>query len=501
MGGTAAGGAGEVQVLGDYGGRRVGADHGTLGVAVAEGDVEDAALRAAAGAAGAGLAFGGTAAAHHRGRGEARVAVFHRAGRGAGAGGLGDRAAFRVVGVQQALARPALQDRGQFPGEVVGVLDAGVGAEGAGGGHLGGRVTGEEDAAGAVAAGDALGGVPGGLAGDLDVEVGVADGAADVGGDAVVGEVLDGFALFGVPGGVEDPVLAVVDREEGAVRVLAGEVADDEAAVADDVGEAAGAEGDADVVEEVTGAALADAELLADRAAGAVGGDQVVRADGGVLAGLAALDDRRHTVGVGLEGEQFRAEAEVAAEVRGVREEFGFQVVLAAQAPGAGAEAGQAASGVDLLEQPLPRVADERGCLQDAVVVGEGGGGPADVRLGAGHPEEFHGADVVAAPPGVDGGARVPFHQGVPDAQPPQEHRHGEAHQGTADDEDRDAVCTGTRTDAGSGFGSGRGPGGGSGRGAGGGAGRGSGGGAGGAVGSFVHRCSSSVVTDAWLAP
>lgn len=239
-----------------------------------------------------------------------------------------------------------------------------------------------------------------GLAGDLDVEVGIADRAADVGGAALVGEVLDGFALFGVPGGVEDPVLAVVDGQEGSVGVLVRQVADDEPAVAHHVGETARAEGDADVVEEVAGSALADAELFADGAAGAVGGDQVVRADGGVLAGLPALHDRRDALGVGLEGEQFGAEAQVAAEVRGVREEFGLQVVLAAQAPGAGAEAGQSAARVDLLEQPLPRVAGQGRRLEDAVVVGQRGGGPADVRLGAGHPEDLHRADVVAAPAG-----------------------------------------------------------------------------------------------------
>lgn len=263
-----------------------------------------------------------------------------------------------------------------------------------------GRVAGQQDAAGAVAAGDALGCVPGGPAGDLDVQVGVADRAADVGGAALVGEILDGFALFGVPGGVEDPVLPVVDGQQGAVGVLLRQVADDEAAVAHDVGETTGAEGDADVVEEVAGSALADAELLADGAAGPVGGDQVVRPDGGVLSGLPALHDGRDALGVGLEGEQLGAEAEVAAEVDGVREEFGFQVVLAAQAPRAGAEAGQSVARVDLLEQPLPRVADQGRRLEDAVVVGQGGRGPADVGLGAGHPEDLHRADVVAAPRG-----------------------------------------------------------------------------------------------------
>src|SRR5690606_30247369 len=136
---------------------------------------------------------------------------------GTGGGGLGDGAAFGVVGVQQGGAGPAVVDGGDLPGEVVGVLDAGVGAEGTGGGHLVGRVAGEEDAVGAVGQGDALGGVPGDPAGDRHVQAGVADGAADVVGAAAVGEVLQGLAPPGLPGKVEDPLLAVVDRQQRAV--------------------------------------------------------------------------------------------------------------------------------------------------------------------------------------------------------------------------------------------------------------------------------------------
>jgi hypothetical protein len=214
-------------------------------------------------------------------------------------------------------------------------------------------------------------------------------------------------------------------------------------AVAHDLGEPAGAEGQADVVEQVAGAALADAELLADGAARAVGGDEVVRADGDVLTGLTALRHGGDAVGVGLERHQFGGEPQVAAEPPRVVEQHRLQVVLAAQAPGAGAEAGQSAARVDVAEQPLARVADQGGGLQDAVVVGEGGRRFLDGPLDAGHPEQLHRADVVPAAPGMDGGAGVPLHQQVRHSEPAQEQRGRQADQGPADDEDRDPEGTG----------------------------------------------------------
>ncbi|MGX1128274.1 hypothetical protein RKD49_000464 [Streptomyces glaucescens] len=81
------------------------------------------------------------------------------------------------------------------------------------------------------------------------------------------------------------------------------------------------------------GTALADAELFADGAAGAVGGDEVVRADGGVLAGVPALDHRGDTVGVGVERHQFGGVPQIAADASGVLEQDRLEVVLAAQTP------------------------------------------------------------------------------------------------------------------------------------------------------------------------
>ncbi len=368
------------------------------------------------------------------------MAVLHRAGRGTGAGGLGDRPALGVVGVEQGHTRPAVQHGGQLPGQVVGVLDAGVGAERPGGRHLVRRVTGQEHPALGVPLGDPLGGVPGRPPGDRHIEIGDADGPPDVGGAPLVGELLERLAVFGVPGRVEDPVLTVVHREQRAVGVRAGEVADDELPVVDDPGEVPGGEGDADVVEQVAGSVLPDAEPLAHGAAGAVRGDQVVRPYGGVLARLAALEVRRHPVGILVEGHHLGAEAQVAAEFPGARQQHGLEVVLAAQTPAGRAEAGEPAAGVDLTEQPLAGVARQARRLQDAVVVRQHRRRLRDAPLHPGGPEQLHRADVVAPAARVDRRARVTFDECVRHPEPPQEQGHGQPHQGAADDEDGRAV-------------------------------------------------------------
>ncbi len=216
-----------------------------------------------------------------------------------------------------------------------------------------GGVAGEEDPAGHVALGDAFGRVPRSLAGDLDIQVGRADGPPDVLDAAFVGEVLQGFAPVGVPRGVEDPPLAVVDGQQGPVGVGLGQVAHDETPVADHVREHLGPEGDAHVVEQVAGTALADPELFAHGAARPVGGDQVVGAHRAVLPGLAVLDERGDPALVLFEGEQFGGEPQVRPERRGHGHEDRLDVVLAAQAPGRGAEPRQCAARVDLFEEPL----------------------------------------------------------------------------------------------------------------------------------------------------
>ncbi len=303
-----------------------------------------------------------------------------------------------------------------------------------------GGVAGQEDPAGRVPLGDALGGVPRRLPGDLDVQSGCADGPADVFHAALVGEVLQRLAPVGVPRRVEDPPLPVVDGQQGPVRVRLGEVAHDEAPVADHVSEHPGPEGDAHVVEEVAGTALADPELFAHGAARAVGGDQVVGAHRAVLAALAVLDDRGDPALVLFEGEQFGGEPQVRPECGGDGHQHRLDVVLAAQAPGRRAETGQRAARVDLFEQPLLVVAGQGSALQDAVVVRQDRGGLTDPVLDVGDAEQFHGADVDTASTRVQRGSRMLLDQHVRDAMTAEEQRGAQAHQRAAHDEDRDAV-------------------------------------------------------------
>ncbi len=302
-----------------------------------------------------------------------------------------------------------IRDRhgGELPGEVVCVLDTGVGTERPGGGHLVGRVAGEEDPAGRVPFGDPLRGVPRRLAGDLNRHVRYARCPADVVDAPLVGEVLQGLAPVGVPGGVEDPVRLVVHRQQGAVGLGVGQVAGDEAAVAHDLSELRRAEGDAHVVEQVAGPGLPEAQPLPDRAAGAVGRDEVVRVHDGELAGLPVPEGRPHPLRVLLERAQLGGEAQVTTLFAGTAHQYRFEVVLAAQTPGGRADTGQPAARVDLLEQPLLVVAGERRCLEDPVVVGQGRGGLADRLLRPGHPEQLHRADVVPPAARVAGGVRM----------------------------------------------------------------------------------------------
>lgn len=299
-----------------------------------------------------------------------------------------------------------------------------------------GGVAGQQHPARRVPLGDAFGGAPGRLAGDLDVQVGDADGQPDVPLEPLLGELLQRLALLRVPGRVEDPVLLVVDRQQGTVGLGVGEVAADEAPVADRIGEQLGPEGDAHVREEVAGAALPDAEPAPYGAARAVARDQVVRADPVQLVAVPVPDERRHSFGVLLEALHLVEVPQVPAERAGPLQQHRLQVVLAAQAPGRGAEPRQSAARVDVLEQPFAGVADQGRGLQDAMVGREQRGRRLDVRLDAGHPVQLHRPQVVAAATRVDRGPGVPLDEHVGYAETAQEQGEGQAHQRTAHDED-----------------------------------------------------------------
>jgi hypothetical protein len=135
----------------------------------------------------------------------------------------------------------------------------------------------------------------------------------------------------------------------------------------------------------------------------------------------AVQDDGGDPVGVLLEGEQLGAEAEVAAEVLGGLQQDGFEVVLAAQAPGGGADPGGLATRVDVPEEPVVLGSGERRGLHDAVVVGQDGRRLADRGLHSGGAVQLHRADVVPPPARVVGGPRMLLDEQVADLQTAQE--------------------------------------------------------------------------------
>jgi hypothetical protein len=192
-----------------------------------------------------------------------------------------------VVAVQQPRSGLPVQDRGQLPGQVVGVLDAGAAPQPAGRGDDAGRVPDQEHPTGPVAAGQVgADGEPQHLqvgARDLwaqpDLQVGQAGGGPDQLGDPLVGEVLQ-RVLVGPVAGAEHPVQpgVVVGHEDGA-RAGSFQVGDRHRPAPQgrvQVGVDQGRDG----VEQGAGAVGGEAEALADRAVGPVGGDQVVGPDG-----------------------------------------------------------------------------------------------------------------------------------------------------------------------------------------------------------------------------
>lgn len=122
---------------------------------------------------------------------------------------------------------------------------------------------------------------------------------------------------------MEDPLLAVVHRQQGTLSGGIGEIADDEAPAADDVLQLLAAERDAHVVEQRARSRLGDAQPLAHRAAGTVGGHEVPGVHDACLAAVTVPYLRVHPFGVLGEVDQLGAEADVAAEERAWRRRTG----------------------------------------------------------------------------------------------------------------------------------------------------------------------------------
>src|SRR5690606_33822494 len=95
---------------------------------------------------------------------------------------------------------------------------------------------------------------------------------------------------------------------------------------------------DRDAVREVAAPEHPNAQALAHRAVGAVGGDQVRRADELLLAGVAVADDGPHTVLVLLEVDQLGGEAVLRAASLRLRTQDGLQTDLRDEQARFGAE-------------------------------------------------------------------------------------------------------------------------------------------------------------------
>ena len=124
-------------------------------------------------------------------------------------------------------AAPAREHRIQLPGEIDGVLDAGVHAEAPGGGKHVRRIAGDEDARGAVAVGHQQAAYPRQDRDDLEGEIdaddlpdGVADLAVGIAARPVVADDGDAVAVAAVDGDEGAPHAHSVEGDEAVELAL-----------------------------------------------------------------------------------------------------------------------------------------------------------------------------------------------------------------------------------------------------------------------------------------
>nr|WP_238155013.1 hypothetical protein [Kribbella soli] len=331
------------------------------------------------------------------------------------------RPPLRLVGVQQFRRGTPVQHHGEFPGQIVYVGDAGVGAVPAPRRVLMRCVAGEEDPAAAVLVGDVDARVPGARRQYVDRDVVAADRRVDllerlVRGSAVVLEV-------------EGPLVSVVLREDDPADRVVGDIALAERAAFDDGGQV-GVHEDVQVPMGRRQRPAADAELGPHRAARAVGGDQVVRLD------LLVADRRGHGVGAGAERRQFGAEAQVAAGEVG---EHRFEQYLWAEAERGRARVaadpllvqGAQVQALGLDQVPAMASTAERAGLQG------GGSRLLDAILDADLPVQLDGSRVHAARPRQHGGTGTAFHEHEVHAVVLQKQRRRQADQPASHDQHR----------------------------------------------------------------
>jgi len=227
---------------------------------------------------------------------------------------LGDRTALVFVAGEQLFASPFAQDPGQLPAEVVAVANRRVEAGGAAGGDPVGGVADEEGIAVAEAVGQCDPEGDGFDPFEARLEAGVARGATDRVGHPLRGQ---GSGVGRVVLGGKDPAVGAVGRHEGRARVLAGEEVDRVAMLADQVPERGAKQGHP-ALADLARTGGADPQRRADRAAGAVGGDQVGGVDRALATGVVNerhLEAIASALQLGHRGAPLEAAAAEAPEV------------------------------------------------------------------------------------------------------------------------------------------------------------------------------------------
>ena len=354
---------------------------------------------------------------------------------------LGDRPSLGVVGRQQARSCVATQDGRQLPGQVVGIVHAAVAAEAAGRGHHVRCVAGEEDPPLPQPLGPVRHRAPALDVLDLHLDVRIAQRLPHVLDAALLAHVLAGAraadAVF-VDGRVDDeePGVALQREPEEARQARVEDVDDAQVAVADQRADV-GAKVDRDAVGEAAVALRADAEALAHRALGAVGGDHVARAHRTLARAAPIAQVHGHAVVVLLELDRLAGVFEPRAARLGMPAENGLEADLRHEQAWCGAQVLDAF--VDRAEVPGELLAAERLDRDDRAVLDElGGGRGLDLRLQAERPEQLDRALADERRTRVDRRSRVTLDDQRRDALRREEHGGREADQTAPDDDDRD---------------------------------------------------------------
>ncbi len=346
--------------------------------------------------------------------------------------------ALLVVAVQQCRTGRAGEHRGQFPGQVVHVLDGGVGPGRGHRRHHVRRVADQEDPPLGEPVGHVHAGLPRHHADDLHGQVGHADDGAQQFDPPLRFEVLGEPTVHNGVAGGEQPPVGAVDRHEAAGGDRVVDRAQVELPAAHQVGQV-GAEVHVEVVGQAAEPAARNAERLPDRTARAVSGDHVVGPHRVPLAAGPVHDRGGHARPVLAQRQQFGGEPHVGAARHGRLAQHRLQHVLRAQHAGCrgvltqGGVLGEAGGQVvgHLRRPGLGQgAADEH-----AGEVGQWGGRALDPVDQAERAEHLGAARVEPPGLGLWRRVRMPLDQQGPHAVPVEQQRRGQPGHAAADDQ------------------------------------------------------------------